>query len=152
VGVKSCSVLLDSPPSLFLPHKEGGNGAEPCVAGGVSLAEERVPVVDPTPASPRLIAGLSKSANAGPIGSISGRCAFDFGVLLGFLEEVGGFAISGIWDELAAEERVWTNEEPAPQQAVCAVSSCQERGSDKQFKNRHSGARVQRANPESISP
>jgi hypothetical protein len=48
------------------------------------------PVEEPTPLSPRLIAGLSSSASAGPIGCTSGRealelGAFDFGVLPGFL-------------------------------------------------------------------
>src|SRR6185312_16444106 len=43
------------------------------------------PVPEPKPASPRLMAGLSSSASAGPIGCTGGRCAFDFGVLAGFL-------------------------------------------------------------------
>jgi hypothetical protein len=59
---------------------------------------KRVPVVDPTPASPRLIAGLSSSASAGPIGRTSGRCALDFGVLTGFLGGFGLFAMVRIWD------------------------------------------------------
>ena len=46
------------------------------------------PVPEPMPASPRLIAGLSNSASAGPIGCTSGRLALpddlDFGVLPGF--------------------------------------------------------------------
>jgi len=48
------------------------------------------PVPEPMPASPRLMAGLSSSASAGPIGCTSGLDAlelgaFDFGVLPGFL-------------------------------------------------------------------
>jgi len=71
----------------------------------------RRPVEEPTPLSPRLIAGLSKSANAGPIGCTSGLealefGAFDFGVLPGFSGEVGVLAMGGIWDGFAAEERV----------------------------------------------
>jgi hypothetical protein len=77
----------------------------------LSLAE-RVPVVDPTPASPRLIAGLSSSASAGPIGCTSGRDAlkfalepdvFDVGDLPGFLG--GFFAMLRIWDESGGEKR-----------------------------------------------
>jgi hypothetical protein len=59
----------------------------------------RNPVPEPSPASPRLIAGLSSSASAGPIGRTSGRCAFDFGVLPGFLGLFGFFAIGRIWGE-----------------------------------------------------
>src|SRR6478736_6905991 len=65
------------------------------------------PVPEPIPASPRLIAGLSSSASAGPIGCTSGRCALDFGaldlevldlgVLPDFLGVSGDFAMSGIW-------------------------------------------------------
>ena len=33
------------------------------------------------PLSPLLMAGFSNSANAGPIGRTSGRCALDFGAL-----------------------------------------------------------------------
>jgi hypothetical protein len=71
------------------------------------------PVDEPTPLSPRLMAGLSSSASAGPIGCTSGRCAFDFGVLdfgalefgvldrvlPGFLGLSGFFAMARIWDE-----------------------------------------------------
>src|SRR5205807_8165100 len=57
------------------------------------------PVPDPMPASPRLIAGLSSSASAGPIGWTAGRCALDFGVLTGFFGRSGFFAITRIWDE-----------------------------------------------------
>jgi hypothetical protein len=83
----------------------------------LSLAE-RVPVVDPTPASPRLIAGLSSSASAGPIGCTSGRDAleldalkfalepdaFDFGDLPGFWGVSGFFAMVRIWDDFEAEK------------------------------------------------
>ena len=77
---------------------------------GVLSFVERAPVVDPTPASPRLIAGLSKSASAGPIGCTSGLEALEFGTLVfgvlpGFLGEFGDFAMGGIWDESAPEKR-----------------------------------------------
>jgi hypothetical protein len=57
------------------------------------------PVEEPTPLSPRLIAGLSSSASAGPIGCTSGLealelGAFDFGVLPGFLGLSGLFAMA----------------------------------------------------------
>jgi hypothetical protein len=57
-----------------------------------------------------LIAGLSNSASAGPIGCTSGRDAlefgaFDFGVLRGFLGLSGLFAMPGIWDESGDEKR-----------------------------------------------
>jgi hypothetical protein len=57
-----------------------------------------------------LIAGLSSSAKAGPIGCTSGLDAlepgaFDFGVLPGFLGLTGFFAISRIWDESDGEKR-----------------------------------------------
>src|SRR5947209_379782 len=61
------------------------------------------------PASPRLIAGLSNSASAGPIGCTSGRCALDFGALSpDFLGEFGVFAIGGIWDESVSKKRAGT--------------------------------------------
>jgi hypothetical protein len=63
------------------------------------------PVDEPMPLSPRLIAGLRSSAKAGPIGCTSGRCAFDFGVLPGFLGFSGFFAIGRIWDESGGEKR-----------------------------------------------
>src|SRR4029077_15869188 len=68
----------------------------------------RSPVPDPMPASPRLIAGLSSSASAGPIGCTSGRCALEvgaleFGVLPDFLGESGFFAMAGIWGESGGE-------------------------------------------------
>ena len=68
------------------------------------------PVPDPMPASPRLIAGLSSSASAGPIGCTSGRDAFefgalDFGVLTGFLGLSGFFAMGRIWDESGGHKR-----------------------------------------------
>jgi hypothetical protein len=57
-----------------------------------------------------LIAGLSSSAKAGPIGCTSGRDAlefgaFDFGVLPGFLGFCRFFAIRRIWDESEGEKR-----------------------------------------------
>src|SRR4249920_1546504 len=69
------------------------------------------PVPDPMPASPRLIAGLSSSASAGPIGCTSGRealelGALDFGVLPDFFGESGFFAMPGIWGESGGEKRV----------------------------------------------
>jgi hypothetical protein len=68
------------------------------------------PVPEPMPLSPRLIAGLSSSASAGPIGCTSGRDAlefgaFDFGILPDFLGLSGGLAMSGIWDESGGEKR-----------------------------------------------
>ena len=68
------------------------------------------PVPEPMPASPRLIAGLSSSAKAGPIGCTSGRDALelgalDFGVLPGFLGFCGFFAIRRIWDESGGHKR-----------------------------------------------
>jgi hypothetical protein len=77
------------------------------------------------PASPRLIAGLSSSASAGPIGCTSGLEAFefeafefeafefealefgalDFGALPGFLGFSGFFAMAGIWGESGGEKR-----------------------------------------------
>ena len=68
------------------------------------------PVPEPRPASPLLIAGLSSSASAGPIGWTSGLDAFelafelalelgafDLGVLPGFLGVSECFAIGQIW-------------------------------------------------------
>jgi hypothetical protein len=54
------------------------------------------------PLSPRLIAGLSSSASAGPIGCTSGLDALefgalDFGVLEGFFGVSGFFAMARIW-------------------------------------------------------
>ncbi|MES5487925.1 hypothetical protein QMZ05_34740 [Bradyrhizobium sp. INPA03-11B] len=62
------------------------------------------------PASPRLIAGLSNSASAGPIGWTSGLDALelgalDLGVLPGFFGVFGVFAMAGIWDESGNEKR-----------------------------------------------
>src|SRR5947209_18022488 len=59
------------------------------------------PVDEPSPLSPRLMAGLSNSASAGPIGCTSGLDAlefgaFDLGALPGFLGEFGDFAMAGI--------------------------------------------------------
>src|SRR5437763_596246 len=60
--------------------------------------------------SPRLSAGLSSSASAGPIGCTSGRDALEFGaldlgVLAGFLGVPGFFAMPGIWGESGGEKR-----------------------------------------------
>jgi hypothetical protein len=68
------------------------------------------PVEEPTPLSPRLIAGLSSSAKAGPIGCTSGRDAlefgaFDFGVLTGFFGLSEFFAMARIWDESGGHKR-----------------------------------------------
>ena len=68
------------------------------------------PVPEPSPASPRLIAGLSSSASAGPIGCTSGLDALefgalDFGVLPGFLGRSGFFAMAGIWGESDRRKR-----------------------------------------------
>jgi hypothetical protein len=73
------------------------------------------PVPEPMPASPRLIAGLSSSASAGPIGCTSGRDALEFGALEfgaldfavfpAFFGESGGLTISGIWDESGGDKR-----------------------------------------------
>ena len=63
------------------------------------------PVPEPSPLSPRLIAGFSNSASAGPIGCTSGRCAFDFGVFGDFFGESGFFAMSGIWDAKRDQKR-----------------------------------------------
>jgi hypothetical protein len=72
------------------------------------------PVEEPMPLSPRLIAGLSSSASAGPIGCTSGLealedalefGAFDFGVLPGFFGWSGCFAIGRIWDDSGGEKR-----------------------------------------------
>jgi hypothetical protein len=80
------------------------------------------PVPDPRPASPRLIAGLSSSASAGPIGCTSGRDALedalelgalDFGVLPGFFGWSGFFAIGRIWDESGAHKRAKARRERA---------------------------------------
>jgi hypothetical protein len=68
------------------------------------------PVDEPRPLSPRLIAGLSSSASAGPIGCTSGLDAlefgaFDFGVFRGFFGWSGFFAIRRIWDESEGDKR-----------------------------------------------
>jgi hypothetical protein len=62
------------------------------------------------PLSPRLIAGLSSCASAGPIGCTSGLAAlepgaFDFGVFAGFFGLSGFFAMVRIWDESDGEKR-----------------------------------------------
>jgi hypothetical protein len=82
------------------------------------------PVEEPTPLSPRLIAGLSSSAKAGPIGCTSGRCAFDFGVLPGFLGLSGFFAIAfRIWDESGPEKRAKAARGTSP---AASRSRCQQ--------------------------
>jgi hypothetical protein len=63
------------------------------------------PVDEPTPLSPRLMAGLSSSASAGPIGCTSGLWALDFGVLPGFFGLLGFFVIDRIWDESGVQGR-----------------------------------------------
>ena len=80
-----------------LRRRRGGPRNYPAAAASLGAGE-------PRPASPRLIAGLSSSASAGPIGCTSGRDALefgalDFGVLPGFLGGSGFFAMAGIWDE-----------------------------------------------------
>jgi hypothetical protein len=77
------------------------------------------PVPEPSPASPRLIAGLSSSASAGPIGCTSGLDAlefgaFDFGVFAGFFGWSGFFAMSRIWDESGDEKRAKADSKLAP--------------------------------------
>jgi hypothetical protein len=64
-----------------------------------------------TAGAPRLSAGLSSSASAGPIGCTSGRDALEFGALdlcvfAGFLGVPDIFAIAGIWGESGGEKRV----------------------------------------------
>jgi hypothetical protein len=68
------------------------------------------PVDEPIPLSPRLMAGLSSSASAGPIGCTSGRDALereglDLVVLPGFRGGSGFFAMPRIWDESGRHER-----------------------------------------------
>ena len=69
------------------------------------------PVAEPRPASPRLIAGLSSSASAGPIGCTSGRCAFDFGALdlgrrfAGLFRRIGSLRHPAIWGESGPQEK-----------------------------------------------
>jgi hypothetical protein len=92
-------------PPVRRSHELSGGGCNP-----EFFSPPRAPVVDPTPASPRLIAGLSSSASAGPIGCTSGLDAlelgaFDFGVLTGFLGVPGLFAIGRIWDESGRHKR-----------------------------------------------
>jgi hypothetical protein len=54
-----------------------------------------------------LIAGLSSSASAGPIGWTSRRCALDFGAFAGFLGVLGFFAMGRIWDESGVQKRAF---------------------------------------------
>jgi hypothetical protein len=65
-----------------------------------------------------LIAGLSSSASAGPIGCTSGLDAlefgaFDFGVLPGFFGWSGFFAMGRIWDESGPHKRAKARRESA---------------------------------------
>jgi hypothetical protein len=61
-------------------------------------------VPEPIPASPRLIAGFSSSASAGPIGFTSGRDALEFGALdFGLFGLSGVFAMPAIWGEDGVE-------------------------------------------------
>src|SRR4051812_34924404 len=67
------------------------------------------PVPDPMPASPRLMAGFSSSASAGPIGLTSGRPAPGFALgdltdFAGFFGVSGFFAMAGIWGESGGDE------------------------------------------------
>jgi hypothetical protein len=52
------------------------------------------------PLSPRLIAGLSSSASAGPIGCTSGRDAFEFGAFEFELLEFGALEFGVLADFL----------------------------------------------------
>lgn len=88
----------------------GGLASGAAVARIVRRRLRSVP--DPSPASPRLIAGLSNSANAGPIGCTSGRDALEFGAAFGalalgdlpdFSEDAGFFAMLRIWGESASQ-------------------------------------------------
>src|ERR1700761_6997236 len=65
------------------------------------------PVPEPMPASPRLIAGLSSSASAGPIGCTSGLEALEFGAfdLPGFLGEFGDFTMGANMGRVRAREK-----------------------------------------------
>jgi hypothetical protein len=67
------------------------------------------PVPEPSPAVPRLMAGLSRSASAGPSGCSSGLEALDFGVrdfdapaafdAAGLsADDLGAFGMAAIWD------------------------------------------------------
>ena len=98
------------------------------------------PVPEPMPLSPRLIAGLSSSASAGPIGWTSGLDALEFGaldlevldsgVLPDFLGVSGDFAIPGIWGESGSEKRVKARARTRGvhcQGVASAVSRCQQR-------------------------
>src|SRR5262249_57507392 len=70
------------------------------------------PVCDPTPASPRLMAGLRRSANAGAISGNASRAALarvgragSLVFLGGLLRRSGGFAIPAIWAVRGVGER-----------------------------------------------
>src|SRR5688500_15056063 len=60
------------------------------------------PVPEPMPASPALIAGLSSSASAGPIGCTSGRCALERVGLAGSFFGLSGVLAIGMEYGLAA--------------------------------------------------
>src|SRR3569623_3087241 len=64
------------------------------------------PVEEPSPLSPRMIAGFKSSASAGPIGLTSARWALDFGVFAGFFGESGFFAMRRIWGRASRRKRV----------------------------------------------
>jgi hypothetical protein len=85
------------------------------------------PVEEPRPLSPRLIAGLSNSAKAGPIGCTSGLDALEFGVFdfAGFFGVSGFFAMAGIWDESARDKRAKAFEGTMLEPPRSIVSRCQ---------------------------
>src|SRR5215472_18162470 len=91
------------------------------------------PVPEPMPASPRLIAGLSNSASAGPIGCTSGRPALVLVVLRGFLLPSGVFAMGRIWDESAAVERAKAGRWPFASRMLSA--RCQQLGQGSRIKD-----------------
>jgi hypothetical protein len=105
------------------------------------------PVPEPMPASPRLIAGLSNSAKAGPIGCTSGRDALEFGVFdfagfRGVSGRVSGFlAMPGIWDESEGEKRAKAFEDATSGTVLfhCQQMSAQHRHCERSVQRRHSG-------------
>jgi hypothetical protein len=136
--VVAASRFATSPPAPFVEARARCAAASPPARRSHELSGGGCkPVEEPTPLSPRLIAGLSSSASAGPIGCTSGRealeaGAFDFGVLPGFLGFCGVFAIRRIWDESGAEKRakaVVCGVEGTSLAALrCVVSTCQHLG------------------------